>query len=254
MKIWSVLLVVVLLAVCAVAASSAPTFDGSTGIVTLPTAGVLPQGSLQLAISDMPNAPSDETYLFNRLSVGIAKNLELSASFVKGDEKDYWGYYDVITGGLKYRFLTQEKSGVDLAVGGSIGKEDDYYNKMGIEKAYLAISKKFSLDPSLPLTCRGTVGAMYNRFYEGDWSDSFTKPYVGVELLGKQGISLSAEYRWKDSDWDDDDALFSSVLRYRFPKIPLFIEAGTTNGEWIGSSWDNQRGFYGFGYTFDLSK
>jgi len=254
MKIGLVLLAAALLAVCAVGASAYPTNDGTTGIVTLPTAEIAPQGTLDLAFADMPNGPSDDRYLFNRLNVGIAKNVELSVGYTKGDDKDSYYYDDFVTGGVKYRFLTQAKNKVDLAIGGSLGKETWYYGKMTVNKAFLAASKDFSLDPSMSLTCRGTVGVMYNQFKEGDWSDQFTKPYVGIELMGKQGISLSAEYRWRDSDWDDDDALFSSVLRYRFPKLPLWIEAGTTNGEWIGNSWDNQRGFYGVGYTFNLSK
>jgi hypothetical protein len=255
MKIWSILAVVVLLAVCAVAASALPTFDGATGVVTLPTAKVAPQGDLTLAITSLPSAPSNWEYMFYRLNVGIAKDVELSASYQPSTDQDDGDNEDYITVGAKYCFLKQETSGVDVAIGGLLGKDTwGHDHHEAIDKAYLALSKDFMIDPDMALTARGTAGLLYGyaKWHGGD--DSFTKPYVALELMNDSGLSLGAEYRWVDDDWDDDDALFSSVLRYQFPTVPLFVEVGTTNGEYLGLSWDNQRGFYGFGYAFDLDK
>jgi hypothetical protein len=253
MKIWSIVAVVVLLAVCAVAASAAPTFDGATGVVTLPTAKVLPQANLDLGITSLPSAPHNWEYMFYRLAVGVSPNVELTASYQPSQDTDDGDNDDFLTVGAKYCFLNQADDKVDLAIGGALGKETWGSDRhMTFNKAYLVASKDFSLDPSLPLTARGTAGLLYGYGKGHDWDDSFTKPYVALELMNDSGLSLGAEYRWRDDDWDDDDALFSSVLRYQFPSIPLWVEVGTTNGQYLGLSWDNQRGFYGFGYTFDL--
>jgi len=254
MKLWLVVATLVLLAVCAVATSAAPTFDGATGVVTLPTAKVTPQGDLTLAITSLPSAPSNWEYMFYRLNVGVAKDWEFYASYQPSTDQDDGDNDDFITAGVKYSILNQAEDDVDLAIGDTIGKENwGYDSHEMINKAYLALSKDFVLDPGMPLNARVTGGLLYSfaKWHGGD--DSFTKPYVALELMNDAGLCLAAEYRWRDDDWDDDEALFSSVLRYQFPTMPLFVEVGTTNGEWLGYSWDNQRGFYGVGYTFDLN-
>lgn len=252
MKLGLILLAAALLVVCAVGASAYPTIDGSTGVVNLPTAEIAPQGTIDLAVT-YQQAPFDWNGVPVRVNAGVAKDWELYASYQPSRAASDGDNDDFITAGVKYSILNQAEDDVDLAIGGTLGKEtwgwDDHETS---NKAYLAVSKDFSIAPSIPLTARGTAGLLYNFFKGHGWNDSFTKPYVALELMNDSGVSLGMEYRWRDDDWDDDDALFSSVLRYQCPKVPLFLEVGTTNGEWLGNSWDNQRGFYGFGYTFDL--
>jgi opacity protein-like surface antigen len=227
MRVWSVMLAVVLLALAAIAASAAPvypTFDGSTGVVTLPTAEVAPQGNINLAI-DYQKPPGEETVWVARVNGGIAENAELWFGYLwwdwPGGQEKIWNAV------AKYRFLNQEKNNVDVAIGGSFGKDDWEWDTMDVTKAFLAISKDFKTGTSSPVVARGTVGVMYNHFKEGDWTDNFTKPYVALEFMGEEGWNLGLEYRWKDNEWDDEEAPFSAVLRYMFPDAPVWVEVGT---------------------------
>jgi hypothetical protein len=242
-----------LLAVCAVGASAYPTYDGGTGVLTLPTAEIVPHGTIEVA-ANYQKAPFDwKGWPVARLVGGVAKNLELSVGFAHwedGDTDVYWHE------GLKYRFLTQEKNKVDVAIGAAFGQERydnwTFFDRDHTE-VYLAASKDFKSSEASPISCRGTVGAIYSRFRytDGGFTDKFTKPYVALEVMHKCGVSLGLEYRWHANVEDSDAAPFGAVLRYQIPKTGLWVEGGTTNATYEGTSWENQRGFVGLGYTFN---
>ena len=246
MKICVVVLAAALLAVCAIAASAAvyPTFDGATGVVTLPTAEIAPQGTVNLALSYM-EVPQDGKLANARINYAVGKNLELwvGEEFFRGDD---WSNEEIMNGGVKFRLLSQENTGIDLAIGGSVGRDQWRDNREDVTKAFLAISKDFTL----VVPARLTVGAMFNRFENDDWSEEFTQPYAALELLDVKGLNIGVEYRQRDDDLDDSQAPLSAVMRYSVPDHPVWIEIGTTNASWTGLSWAGQRGFFGIGYAF----
>jgi hypothetical protein len=254
MKLWFVLLAAILLVVGALGASAYPTIDGSTGVVNLPTAEIAPQGTLDLGVT-YQTAPFDWHGVPVRVNAGVAKDLELWVGYAMwsdGDDENF------LNGGLKYRFLNQAEDDVDLAIGGSFTQERydtwDFWDR-DITKAFLVASKDFDVSESSPITARGTVGVMYNRFKDRDGgdSDNFTKPYVALEVMHKCGASLGLEYRWEASVEDDDGAPFSAVLRYKFPNSGFWAEIGRTNATYQGTSWVEQKPFYGVGYTFEVN-
>jgi len=250
MKLTFVLLAAVLLATGALGASAYPTFDGATGVVNLPNAEIAPQGTFDLAATYVDTAFEWKGWPVARLNVGVTEDLEMSVGYAMWHDGDD---DNILRGGLKYRFMTEEEKGADVAIGGSFAHEKyedwSFFDKH-ITKAYLAVSDNFEMGEGSPLSCRGTLGVMYMRFAEDGWEDDFTRPYVALELAHNCGASLGLEYRWRANVEDDDDAPWAAVFRYEFPNTPLWIEAGLTNATYEGTSWGNERGFYGLGYTF----
>jgi hypothetical protein len=43
-------------------------------------------------------------------------------------------------------------------------------------------------------------------------------------------------------------------LRYMLPETPVWVEVGTTNAAWIGTSWHSPRVFFGAGYAFQAGE
>jgi hypothetical protein len=256
MRFWTMLLVGILLvlgttAVLAVG-DNYVNMNGATGVVTLSTAEIAALNSVNLAVAYRPR--TDENVTTARVNVGIAKNTELWAGYQWWDNEWNDRVWNV---GAKYRFLTQDTSGVDLAIGVGYHKntwDSDWVDEEHATTAFLAVSKDLIKEvPANGVQVRGTAGVQYQRFEEDDWDFDFTKPYVALEIIGTQGWNLGLEYRWKDNDWDEK-APFSAVLRYQVPDQPLWFELGTTNSPWIGWGEDTQKTFFGVGYAFSTKK
>jgi hypothetical protein len=252
MRVLTVLAMMALLAVCmslaAAATTAYPTFEGATGVVTLPTAEVASQGTISLA-ANYQRAAEDWNGTFLRINWGATKNLELSAARTIWDGPWGDGWEKIWQGGLKYQV---PMSFANVAVGGSFGRDKEGWaeDSLDITKAYLAVSKDMNIASSI--NARLTGGVMYGKFESDDWSEKFTKPYVALELMHTRGVTLAVEYRWRDSKIDDHDVVpLSTVLRITAPDKPVWVEVGTTNMSDAGTAWDNQRGFIGIGCAFD---
>jgi hypothetical protein len=253
MRLWTVVLVVAALlagltAVMAepVSYPTYPSWGGPTGVVTLPTAKVAPQGSIKLAADNRVEA--EDSTLASRLCVGIAKHIELSAGYQTFDNP--WDDRDW-TVGLKLGLLSQEKSGVDVAIGGGYNHvwwDSDWTDEENITNAYLAVSKEFKM-PECSTQLRATIGGIYYKDEEEGWEDyDFTRPFIALELMGAEGWNLGAEYRWAD-DWWDYENVVSAVLRYQPPTRPFWVEIGTTNSPWVGFGEKANKFFFGAGYA-----
>lgn len=248
MKFWAVVLAVAILACCTVAASAVreyPTFDGPTGVVTLPTAEIAKVGTINLAASYQA-APNNWKVALVRANAAVGNNVEVWAGTAQWREQDSYNE-NVDNFGAKLRLMSQANNGIDVAIGGSFGRDKWHWGDEDITKAFLAVTKDFEVAGA---TCRLTGGAMYNRIKDGDWSDKFTKPYAALEVLNVRGCDIGIEYRQRDDDFDDEEAPMSAVLRYSVPDKPVWIEIGTTNASWLGTSWAGQRGFFGVGIAF----
>jgi hypothetical protein len=248
--------IVALLVLFAASAWAYPTMDGVSGLVTLPTAEVTPTGALDLAADytvidwwgDL--CPIGDTTMYPvRLNAGVAKNLELSGNYTfQHDDLDVlrrtWSV------GAKYAFLTENKDKVGLALSGSWGKIEDKYSDddIALTRVALALTKGFPVDPQFK--AKATVGVAYCN--AGDWLDkSYTKPYIGLELIGPRGANLALEYRWKGPSPLEEKDVFSAVVRLPLmseENSPLWLQVGTSNGALMG--FESQKFFGGICYRF----
>jgi hypothetical protein len=251
MKKYLGLWIVVLLVLCAASAWAYPTFNGVSGLVTLPTAEVTPTGAVDLA-ADYTKIDwwGNETKLYPvRLNAGVADNLELFASYDPADD-EYNDVKSLWNVGAKYAFLTEANDDIGLALAGAWGKIDTDFDTVTIINAALALTKSFPVDENLKL--KATAGVIYSNADSDDWIEGdTTRPYVGLELVGAKGANLGLEYRWKDSGIDAKD-IFSAVVRLPLmpeaENSPLWLEVGTTNGSIVG--FEDQKFFGGLCYRF----
>jgi hypothetical protein len=247
-------LITVLLVLCAVGAWGYPNFNGESGIVSLPNTAVAPVGTVNLAVSyeKMYESGVDMKIWPARVNAGIADKLELSGSYTKYDtDPDFLNYQ--WSAGLKYAVLQEPTDQLGLAIGGSYGKVvSEFEGSLPITRAYLALSKEFDVvkDPENAIKGRFTAGWAYIKF--GSPVDrNISKPFAALEFTGDTGATLGLEYRWKDSEMEDD-AVFSAVARAPItPDKAWWAEIGTTNTFYGATAlFDKQKTFYGIAYQF----
>jgi hypothetical protein len=257
MSKYSVVLVAVLLVLMAAGAWAYPNLDGATGLVTVPTAEVTPANNVDFALDYQKT--TDGIQIFPaRVSGGVTDRLELSAAYAKANG-DLWDYIPVNNFwdiGIKYAFMSEPKNNFGLAVGGSYGKVNvDYYDSANVSKAYAVISKNLgkSLGDSKTINLKAHAGLLWAKV-DQDYFDNgtLTRPFVGLEVCGKNKSDLALEYRWKDNQIDDK-AVFSAVLRYPLGvdlQQPFWLEVGTTNGGLIGYGAQDSKLFVGVAYRY----
>jgi hypothetical protein len=232
-----------------------PNLQGATGLVTIPTAEVTPAGTIDFALDYQKMDDCLKVYPA-RVNGGVTDRLELSAAYAKASG-DLWGwiplnnFWDV---GGKYALLTESKNKIGLAVGGSFGKVDvEYVDAVDVTKCYAVLSKDLgkTLGYSKTIDLKAHAGLVWAKV--GDPIDvTLTRPFVGMEVCGKNKASLGLEYRWKDSDLEPE-AVFSAVLRYPLGEDlmqPLWLEVGTTNGGLMGYGGEESKLFVGIAYRF----
>jgi hypothetical protein len=82
----------------------------------------------------------------------------------------------------------------------------------------------------------------YDRYSNGG-TESFTKPFVGLEVGVAEGTSILAEYKWGN---DMFEPIFSAAVRHSFAPN-LMVEAGLTN---LAGIDDEKKFFAGVSYRF----
>jgi len=264
------------LAVFMIAAGSSiavamPSLGGPTGIVSVPTAAIAPSDQLQTALTyqsqEMYGGLVDVDYWALNVLGGVADTAELWGAYALANQETptdsetahMWAF------GGKYQFAREPEDTASLAVGASLEKWSDTMAMYGavtdvdVIKAYIVATKDFTPmgGESWEWTdggtrTLGTLGLMYIDIDpDAGESESLTKPFVGLEFIGAGGTTLGLEYRWKDSDIDED-AVFSAVLRHPF--TPEWeVEVGTTNAGPGGIGLDDQDIFVRVGYTIPMA-
>ncbi|NIM04879.1 MAG: hypothetical protein GTO55_02900, partial [Armatimonadetes bacterium] len=114
MKVCVLLMTMVLMVFFASATFAYPTFDGATGVVTLPTAQIAPQGTLNLAVNHQ-NWVGDAGVTLLRANWGMTKNLEISTAHTRWEMHSWMQGTRIWQGGLKYKLPTRF---ADVAIGG----------------------------------------------------------------------------------------------------------------------------------------
>jgi|WetSurMetagenome_2_1015567.scaffolds.fasta_scaffold120235_2 hypothetical protein len=256
---YSVLLVALVLVILAVGAWAYPDLQGATGLVTLPTAGVAPVDTINFAL-DYQKMSDDVKIYPARLNGGVTDRLELSAVYAKADG-DVFGFVPINNFwevGTKYAFMTEPKNKFALAVGGAYGNVDvDYFDNVTVSKLYAVISKNLgkALGDKKTIDLKAHAGLIWAKV-DDPMDVTLTRPFVGLEVCGKNKSSLALEYRWKDSNLEPK-ALFSAALRYPLGtglNQPLWLEAGTTNGGLMGYGSQDSKLFVGVAYSFSAAE
>lgn len=269
MRVWVVVMAAVIAALGAAVAGAYPTFDGPSGLVTLPTAEVVPSGAVDLAV-DYQKTTISGSALGGALDLDAADSditlIPIRAAFGVGEGLEIWGSYDPIkvegsedaklwNAGLKWAFM-RESGGDDfsLAIGGSMGRMESDIDDVDITRAFLVASKVIKMKQSAgqPLSAMAHLGVMWAKLGEPT-DNTMTKPFVGIEFFGGGGASLALEYRFEDDDLDVN-APFSAALRYPIGGAgsPLWIQVGATNAATGIGNNDNDL-FFGLGYRFNVA-
>lgn len=291
MRFWTIpVLAGLLLAAMSGVGFAIPSLNGPTGIVTVPTAYVAPDKTLDYALSyqkfkiknlvasggmyGITEESEDLTSWSLQALTGISKQAELWTAYSRvndGKSSNIWGL------GGKVQLTKEPEEAASLAVGGSYQRWQDAFVEQisvtGLDglpvvvsettadatvwTGYLVATKDFT--PMKGESWEWGPGAgtrmlgsagLIYKKIDNSGSMSLTRPFAGVEFIGPSGASLGLEYRWKDNDIDKK-AVFSAVLRYKFsPKVTA--ELGTTNSTPVGTGLDNQDIFVRVGYTLPL--
>jgi hypothetical protein len=227
---------------------------------------------------DLVNGLEDFGVFSLQALAGVAEGAELWAAYSR-DNSDF----DFATWGIggKYVIPTETTAGTSLAIGASYrasnGDADLLTNTANpvlaafsldatVTDVYAVVTQDFAsmagsewcpgakllgslgvLWKNLDADLDTTIGAV-TVSESGD--DSFFRPFVTVQWISADNVYLGLEYRWKDSDLDDDP-VFSAVLGGTFAGN-WTGEAGTTNADQIGLGGDDQNWFARLGYTFGL--
>lgn len=263
MRVWVVVMAAVIAALGAAAAGAYPTFDGPSGLVTLPTAEVVPSGAVDLAVDYQKTNVGDrvlggmlsmydsERFLPIRVTIGVADGVEVWGGYTlidpeDGDRMKSWN------AGLKYAFM-QESSGDNFsaAIGGSVGRFDNSED-VDVTRAFLVFSKAISMKHAAgqPISAMAHLGVMWASV--GDPADDkMTKPFVGIEFFSSNGSSLALEYRFKEDNLESN-APFSAAVRYPLGEAnsPLWVQVGATNAALAGFGGSDNSIFVGLGYRF----
>jgi len=270
---WTLPLVAALLLVVGMGSAYAiPSLGGPTGIVSVPTAAVAPNGELQTALTyqsqQMYGGNIDVDLWQLQALAGVSDEAELWAAYALADQAtptmsetaNMWAF------GGKYQLAREPEDQTALAIGGSLEKWSDSMMMYGaapqdvdVWKLYIVATKDFT-----PMSGQawewgsaggtrmlGTLGVMYISLDPdlGD-SESLTKPFIGFEFIGAAGTTLGLEYRWKDSDLDEK-AVFSAVIRHQVSP-EMEVELGTTNAGMSGLGLDDQDFFLRVGYKVPM--
>jgi len=278
MRLWlPVVLAAALLVAGGASALAVPSIGGPTGIVMLPTAEIASIHDWQTAVN-YRTFQSD--FMYEDVSLwslnvlrGVAGDAELWIAFQRATgeyDSDIWRF-----GG---KYLLSEQlfprggflGGTDLALGGSYGRwTDGFVNASTMYDAagatdldtlqfYLVATKHLiggdTREWETPVGTRviGSLGLLYLSI-DPDLagSDTLVRPFLGVEIIGEKNLKLAFEYRFKDSDIEDD-ALFSTLLSYPLGSSTT-IEAGLTNASPIGLAVGDQNMFWRLTYAFPVS-
>jgi len=282
MRPWlPVVLAAVLLAASGASALAIPSLGGPTGIALLPTAKIAPVNEWQTAVgyrsftTTYMYAFEDvdmSLWTFNALK-GVASDAELWIAFTRGsngEDTDIWEY-----GGkylLSERLLprTGVLADTDIAIGASLGRWADaltnadpllpFYTDTETLRAYFVVTTQlvpgdagdwdWEAAPSTRII--GTAGILYLRV-DPDALDSDTlfRPFLGVEVIGQNNLTLALEYRFKDSAIEDS-SLFSALIRYPIDRSTS-LEVGLSNASPIGLALGEQDLFVRLGYSFPVS-
>jgi len=224
-------------AVALVAAAGAvmayPSLLGPTGGANLPTAKVVNQGTLAAAydyfMNDMDlggGVQLEETHAI-RLLYGLTESAEVGLTYNKQDVTgagpgidnfDNWGL------NAKYNFAVE---GVEFepAVGAVY---QDYSDADGtVFQLYAVGSKLFSMGEG-GTSFRGSLGVNWTKvdFGAGYDVDAF-RPYINLDFGFANGLTLTGEFQFKNSDIDDDP-LMSLTLRYPISES-FNVQLGTSN-------------------------
>jgi hypothetical protein len=258
--LWIGLFTILALIGCGSAAHAYPSLLGVTGGVQTPSPEVVPAGQYDLAV-DYTQLKSGDISIQTwpiRLVGGASDRAELGIAYarLKPDDGDTGRITDI---GGKYVFWKEPEKPYSIAVGANYastgGGLRDASNVDNAARVYAVIGKdltaKYGAYEEKPKTkAFGYVGLMYTRIKDGG-TETFTRPFAGLELKGDGGGSLLLE--WKSEKFGDD--VTSAVLRYQFNPT-LMAEVGATKnfgGFGEGVLDQGHRVFVGLNYRFGTS-
>lgn len=252
-----------LLLAIAGAALAYPSLLGPTGGTNLPTANVIGEGKFDFAF-DWFNQKVKETYDVGgtpvefktnaakvfRVLYGFAPNLEGGLGYTSQKlTAEGGGDYESISldnWNLNIKYLTPLTLGeAAWSVGAVYEKFKEDLGKTW--QIYFVGTKVFQPATDLSPGVRGSLGVNYSKSQNGE-SVSAVRPFVAIDLAFRKGLSFTAEYQLKDSDFDEK-ALMSVALRYPFTP-ELTGQIGFSNGFRGVSGSDKYDLLVGVKYTF----
>lgn len=224
-----------------------PTLTGPTGTGVQPTAAVVPAGSLSVAadyyntessvsvppaptagftITQQPVEPDIDNSYPVRVQYGLGSNIELGGLYnfqqAGGDDSNTWG--------VNAKYVTPVHFlNFDWAIGG-------FYNNTDVKalditakttQGYVAGTGFISRgDESMPMV-KATVGGNWTQLDIDGEKTSAIRPFVGVEVLLPNKLTVFGDYQLKNSKLDDEQ-LFSFGLRYQVSGS-IAAQVGYTN-------------------------
>ena len=236
---------------------SYPTIFGDSGLVTTPTADVMPFLNLEVAFdyARVNIGEHSATAVPIRVNYGISDNVELFG--VYSDSNSTNGY-DVLGGGAKIQLAKQslEQFVPSFAVGARVLRMDNAIER-DVATVY-AVSSATMLRmgnyPEEGYRLRAHLGVEYNSISGELPGKNFVTPFVGASYENKGGSSLVVDYlpRLRDNGIDYRSATFSAAMRLPVSRIFVF-EFGGTRPFGIGDTSIYAGVMYHYGFGKDVS-
>lgn len=240
MKYFVAAVVVVAAVALSGAAFAYPTLQGATGLVTVPTAEIMPamQSDVAYDFTSTSYLGEDSDIHAFRVAHGMSDTAELYGAWASVSDHLVDTAY-----ALGGKFVLPQTYGTKgkWALGGDWQKATDYVD-MRVLRAYLTgsfeIPKGRLHAGVMYIDARADVAGV------GEASSSTLRPFLGAELFTPDGATLAGEVRFRDSDIDEK-AVFSVVYRHSFPNSNWAGELGFTNGAALGLGADDTDFFIG---------
>jgi len=228
---YHILLVVGALLALASGAYAYPTLTGPTGGAVLPDADVAGLGQLNVA-ADWVN---EDTFLGVsgldvdpafpvRATFGVAPGWEVGAAYTFQNVPNASGNLDGWGVNAKYQ-LKYALAGANLAIGAQYQDLNDL--DLQATNIYLVGTKRFTAASERGPGVTASLGLNFVDADLASVSDSSFRPYLMATLDFTNKASVVAEYRFKDSDFDNK-ALSALTVRYPFSPA-LTGQIGVTN-------------------------
>jgi len=266
---FAVALVCAVVAIAASAGLGMPTISGATGIVATPNADVVPVGWYDLALDYQALDIGSESLQSWPLRVvgGVANQAELGIAYSRITNE---GTGRILGFNGKFQLLREGMTKPAISVGANFSTfSDEIENATDFDKVttlYLVLSKTISgrysdgtdygeeVEAFGGPTVRASVGVMYNR-YKDSLTVKRTKPFVGLEFNWGKGTTLALEYKVKEKEVLNDEAISSVVFRHQFsPNLTAQIGMSNALGPFAADKHGVILGIsYRWGVTEELA-
>ena len=228
MRTLYLLLVAVAFVMLGIQAQAYPNLNASTGLLAIPTAGLVAPGNVVVAVDVLSH---NDTTVNGRIIIGVAPFLEIGAGFIGGE--------DSATGISAKLALPNKIAGFHSAVGLTIINGDAIGDGTQVYLVGTRVLTARDIDTG---RLTGTIGINFTDIHTA----SAVRPFVGAQLRLGTRTEVDGEFILKTGDFSH--SIHSLFVRHTINNT-WSLQTGFTNAVGFTGSADNNY-FVGASYAW----